>query len=196
VAALLASGFRATAACASRRFGAAARCRTIVPLNLRPSGDVGPIFRNMMSLVSVSAAPAELADRDGLTRALNAQVRNALRRGEDLGVLQAMWWSRRKRTIAFKPESRMRTFGYSFHGRAVAGFDSLCGTAIDRLFTLGANIYPPGLHLQANQFGGRLHLSVFYTAGAIPESTANAFLDAVAADLLAVNPGPVALPAC
>ncbi len=182
--ALLASGFRATAACASRRFGDDARCRTFIPLNLRQPGELRPIFRNMMAPVRVSAARSELTDRDALTRALNAQVRDALRRGEDLGRLQMMWLARRREKAPVKPEGRWRTFGFSFHGRAVAGFDSLCGTAIERLVTLGINIYPPGVHLQANLFGGRLHLSLFYAAGAVPEPTANAFLDTLVADLL------------
>jgi hypothetical protein len=192
--AILASSFRATAACASRRFGPDARCRTFIPLNLRQSGELRPIFHNLLSRVTVSAAPAELADRDGLTKALNAQVRDALRRGEDLGWLQMMRWSRHRRKGTSKPESGRRSFAFSFHGRAVAGFDSLCGTAIERLFTLVATIYPPGVHLQANQVGGRLHLLLYFIAGAVPEPLANAFLDAVAADLLAPNPGPVALP--
>jgi hypothetical protein len=193
-AALLASGFRATAACASRRFGDNARCRTFVPLNLRGPADLRPIFRNLLSRVTVSAAPAELADRDGLTRAINAQVRDALRRGEDLGWLQLMCLFSPRRKRAVNPERGRRSFAFSFHGRAVAGFDSLCGTAVERLFTLLTNAYPPGLHLHANQLDGRLHLSVFFTAGAIPESVANAFLDTVAADLLDAHPGPVALP--
>ncbi len=193
-AALLASGFRATAACASRRFGDDARCRTFVPLNLRQPGELRPIFRNMLSRVAVSAARSELADRDVLTRAINAQVREALRRGEDLGWLQLTRLSRRRRSAANKPERGRRSFAFSFHGRAVAGFDSLCGTAVERLFTLVGSIYPPGVHLQANHLDGRLHLSLFYTAGAVPESTANAFLNTLVADLLSATPGPVALP--
>jgi hypothetical protein len=195
-AALLASSFRATAACASRRYSDRTRCRAFVPLNMRQAGDLRPIFRNMMSVVTVSAARAELADRDGLAKDVNAQVRNALRRGEDLGVLQSLWLSRRQGALGSKPGICNQTFGFSFHGRAVAGFDSLCGATIERLFTLGEFVYPPGVFLQANQLDGRLHLSLVYTAGAVPESVGNAFLDTVAADLLTANPGPVALPTC
>jgi hypothetical protein len=195
-AAFLASGFRATAACATRCFGANARCRTFIPFNLRPSGDRQPVFGNLMATVTVSAERAKLADRDGLTRAINAQQRDNLRRGEDLGVMQVMSWLRGRprviRQLMLEPGVRERTFGFSFHGRAIAGFDSLCGTAIERLFTVVTDVYPPGLQLQVNHINGRLHLSLFYTAGAIPEPVANAFLDVLVDDVLATNPPDLA----
>jgi hypothetical protein len=195
-AAFLASGFRATVACASRRFRPDARCRTFTPINLRPPGNGPAVFGNMMSTITVSPARALLADRDGLTRAINAQVRGNLRCGEDIGMLQYFSWLRRMpevvRHLMLEPGVRDRTFGFSFHGRAIPGFDSLCGTAIERLFTLAADAYPPGMQLQVNHIDGRLHVSLFYIADAIPEPVASAFLDVLVADVLATNPGPVA----
>jgi hypothetical protein len=190
-AAVLASGFRATAACTPRRYGPRARCRTFTPINLRHPSARRPIFRNLLSAVTVSAAREELADRDRLTRALNAQVRDGLRRGEDLGLLRMLALLRRGsglRRAMLKPELRQRTFGFSFHGRGVAGFDSLAGTPIDRLFTLVTDAYPPGIQLQVNQCAGRLDLSLAYAADAVPEAVANTFLDVLVDDLLTASP--------
>jgi hypothetical protein len=197
-AAFLASGFRATAACATRPFGPNARCRTFIPFNMRPAGPRQPVFGNLMTSVSVSATRAQLADRDRLTRDLNAQQRENLRRGEDLGMMQVLYLIQPRPTIIrqlmHEPGVRERTFGFSFHGRAVAGFDSLCGTPVERLFTSGSDIFPPGLQLQVNHAGGRLHVSLFYTAGAIPEPLANTFLDVLLDDVLAASPAGAVAP--
>jgi hypothetical protein len=191
--AVLASAFRATSACTPRRYGPRARCRTSVPISLRPAAAVQPIFRNLVSTVTVSAAREELADRDRLTRALNARVRDGLRRGEDLGALQLLALDRRGaalRRAVRDPDFAWSTIAFSFHGRGVAGFDSLAGTPIDRLFTVGTCAFPPGIGLLVNHLGGRLHLALIYVPGAIPEPLAECFLDTVVADLLAPDPGP------
>ncbi|MCZ6698741.1 MAG: hypothetical protein O7D94_07420 [Planctomycetota bacterium] len=188
--AILASVFRVISRMSPCRQGRRTIFQTDVPLNLRAPGATGPIFRNFMSFIAARATFAELGNRDALTRMLNSQMRDQLRRGIDVGNLQMMTvMSRFAGVLVSHMKDRLQrkplTLGYGFLGPVAGGFDRFCGVPIGQLYTLNSALSPPGITLQANQCQGRINLALTYISDVIPTETAGEFLDAVAKDLLA-----------
>lgn len=188
--AVLASVFRVTSRMSPHRQDRRTGFQTDVPLNLRPPGAAGPIFRNFMSFVSMRASYSDLGNRDQLTRMLNTQMRDQIRRGIDLGNLQMMatlvrWVAAMRKHLIERARHHPMTLGYGFLGPVVPGLTSLCGTPIERLYTLNAAMSPPGVTLQVNLCRGRLNLALTYIPVTVPEETANTYLSEIERDLLA-----------
>lgn len=188
--AVLASVFRVISRMSPCRQGRRTVFQTDVPLNLRPPGASGPIFRNFMSFIAARATFAELGNRDALTRTLNSRMRDQLRRGIDVGNLQMMTiMGRFAGLLTSHMKDRFKrkplTLGFGFLGPVASGFDRFCGAPIGQLYTLNSTLSPPGITLQINQCGGRLNLALTYISEVIPTTTAEEFLDAIADDLLA-----------
>ncbi|MFQ5428703.1 MAG: hypothetical protein ACE5E1_00210 [Phycisphaerae bacterium] len=186
---ILAGVFRAVSRLTPRPQRGRTCFQTDVPLNLRRPGTSAPIFHNFMSFVQMSAMGSELSDRDGLARTLSARMRDQLRRGIDLGNLQMMaFMSRHVRLLRKHVMERAKkhpfTLGFGFQGPVVEGLETFCGRAVDWLYTLNSAMAPPGITLQINRFRDRLNLGLTYIEESVPESLAEAFLDAVIEDLL------------
>lgn len=187
--AILASVYRVMARLTPREISSRSLFRTDVPLNLRPPGATGPIFRNFMSFISLHAGKDELQSRDELTRLLHRRMRDQLARGADIGNLAMMdWMSRRPDLLHRHLLSRMQkyplTLGFGFLGPLTAGLDNLLGVPIERFYTLNMAMSPPGCTLQANLCRDQLNLALTYIEAVIPESLAMAFLDGLVNDLI------------
>ncbi len=187
--AVLASVFRACLQHTPRRVKRRSSLQTDVPLNLRPPGSTQPLFRNFMAFISLSARVRDLGRRDDLTQQLNAQMREQLRRGIDLGNLQMMaFMSRYDRMLTKHIKSHMQkspmALGFGFLGPAFGGMESFCGVPVERFYTLNSALAPPGITLQVNVHRGRLNFALTYVGDAVPDSLAQAFLDTMIADLL------------
>ena len=186
---VLASVFRAVSRLTPRKQTGRTWFQTDVPLNLRLPGRAEPIFRNFMSFIQMSARGAELHDRDALARAMNARMRDQLRRGIDLGNLQMMALMSRhlwllRRHVLERAKRHPFTLGFGYQGPVVKGLESFCGRPVDWIYTLNSALSPPGITLQVNQFRGRLNLALTYISSGVPETLANEFLDTIMSDLL------------
>ena len=185
--ALLGSAFRAIAGQASeQRARNAGFCAGIgVDLGLR--GPDGPIFHNLMSLVPIHAAWADLDDRDTLLRALSRQFRERLAADMDLGVLQlATLFSRRPRYAEWALDIFFRhsfSLWYGYFGSLDSLGSTWCGVPIEDAFFIGPSWPPMGLTLLANQFRGRLRLQATYVSHSVSDAAASAFLHALVSDL-------------
>jgi hypothetical protein len=128
----------------------------------------------------------ETADRDELVRLLHRQFRDQLRDGFDLGFLIGVNLIRRLPGITgllLSQLCRSLTFVFGYHGE-VAGLDPFCGTPVEHVWTGLPNAWsPPGISLAANQHRGRLYLTSSYLPTVVPDTVANAFLDAVVEEL-------------
>ena len=195
--AVLASTFRAVSRLSRHPQPAGVRFQTDVPLNLRKPGTSHPIFRNFMSFIQLGARFDQLGDRDDLTRLLNADMRNQLRRKMDLGNLQMMkLMSGHARTLGAHVKKRMKdhplTLPFGFLGNTALGLERFCNRSVTAVHTFNTAISPPGVTLQVNQCHGAglssariLNLMLTYVSSVIPDALAHEFLEEIATDLLA-----------
>jgi len=155
-----------------------------IDLGLR--GPAGPIFQNLMSLVTVRARPDELADKTGLIRSLNRQMREALASDADLGMAALIGlFARRLHRAIWIAEACLRysfSLWYAYFG-AIDMPDEFFGIPVEDAYYAGPCWSPMGVTLLVNQFRGRLRFQATYVPESVPEPLANAFLDEVLGDL-------------
>ncbi|MEX0719007.1 MAG: hypothetical protein WD066_20600 [Planctomycetaceae bacterium] len=154
-------------------------------LGLRNGGE--PLFQNACSVVPVGVPAEMLEDRDGLVRALNQQLRDHLKRGIDLGIVQlASLFGRRSATVNRSARKRLER-GYSLLYASFGSFDSVgesfCGSPIEHISCAGPAWPPLGLTLLVTQFRGRMHFQATCHAESVPATLGERFLDRVLDDL-------------
>jgi len=191
--AVLAAVFRALDALGSGVRDNKLRFRTDIPLNLRPPGSSEPLFRNFMSFIKMGATREDLRDANELVRKLNAGMRNEIRRGIDLGGLE-MIDAVAPFSFLVKPTLRLSagkvpSLGFGFLGPVLPDLKSLLDVDIDWLYTMNMAVSPPGITLQAHQFGPRLNLVLTYIDAAVSESEARRFCEFVANELVGRDAG-------
>lgn len=163
--------------------------QTDVPLNLRLPGAIQPVFRNHVTFIQMHARPAEMEDRDELTKALNANMRDQLRRGIDLGNLQMMsMMAKFPRLMAMHLKQRFRdnpiSLGFGFLGPVLPSLETFLGRRVEWIYTLNSCLSPPGIVLQVNQFRGKMNLILTYIERCVPEKLANELLAFIIQDLV------------
>ena len=155
-----------------------------IDLGLR--GPAGPIFQNLMSLVTVRARPDELGDRSELIRTLNRQMREALASDADLGMAALIGlFARRLHRATWIAEATLRysfSLWYAYFG-AIDVPEEFFGAAVEDVYYAGPCWSPMGVTLLVNQFRGRLRFQATYVPESVPEPLAAAFLDEVLRDL-------------
>jgi hypothetical protein len=155
-----------------------------IDLGLR--GPFGPIFRNLMSLVTVRARPEELAEREALIRSLSRQMREALAAEADLGMASLIGlFARRLHRATWIAEMTLRysfSLWYAYFG-SIEIPEDFFGAAVEDLFYAGPCWSPMGITLLVNQFRGCLRFQATYVPESVPEPLAQAFLDEVLSDL-------------
>ncbi len=188
--AIAASTYRAIRRCTPHRTTAKTWYQADCPLNLRPPGVGEPYFRNFMSFIQLHIRQDALADRDEATQRLNAQMRDQLRRGIDLGNLQLLSMLSRfapllRSHIVTRMKRRPFTLAFGYLGPVVAELTGCFGQAVDNVYTFNAALSPPGVTLQANQFAGRINLLLSYISSAVDKTRAGQLMDEIASDLTA-----------
>lgn len=163
--------------------------QTDVPLNLRLPGAIQPVFRNHVTFIQMHAKPAEMEDRDELTKALNANMRDQLRRGIDLGNLQMMsMMAKFPKLMAMHLKQRFRdnpiSLGFGFLGPVLPSLETFLGRKVEWIYTLNSCLSPPGIVLQVNQFRGKMNLILTYIDHCVPEKLANDLLAFIIQDLV------------
>ncbi len=186
--AVLAAVFRALDALGPGVQDSRLRFRTDIPLNLRPPGSSEPLFRNFMSFIKMGATREDLRNADELVRKLNADMRNEIRRGIDLGGLEMIdavapfsWLV--KPTLRLSA-GKVPSLGFGFLGPVLPDLKSLLDVKIDWLYTMNMAVSPPGITLQAHQFGPRLNLVLTYIDAVVNEAEARQFCQHVTDELV------------
>jgi hypothetical protein len=186
--ALLASVFRT-----GRQLGFSTepQCRitTGIGLELGLRDDNGPLFQNLSSVVPLAARSTELDDREQLTRALNAQLRERLARHYDLGLVELGSAFRNIRRLVRYVTKRLMRTGYSvwyaYFGSTDGLGETFLGVPIRELRFTGPCWPSVGLTVIVNQYRGRLNLQITYLPACISHTDANAFMNALLEDLQA-----------
>jgi hypothetical protein len=171
-----------------------------IGLDLGVRGNGQAILQNLLSVVPITAQPGDLADRDGLVRALSRQMRDRLDSKVDLGVLRlARVFERRPRHVRWVLEHMLRwsySLWYAYFG-ALDAVRQLCGVPVEQIYYVGPTWSPIGLSLLANQYGGQTFLQATYDPELIAPPLAGQVLDAITADLQAFAAGLAAtVPSC
>jgi hypothetical protein len=183
---VLAAAFRAAGRITTRRHGTWSMYYTHVPVNNRPPTGALAVIGNWQSYVRIQARPKQTIERDDLARLLHRQLRDQLRGGFDLGFLigvRLIHRSPRVTGLFLQLLCPALTFVFGYHG-TVVDLDHFCGTPVEHVWTGLPNAWsPPGLSFAANQYRNRLYLMASYVQEVVPETVANAFLDAVVEEL-------------
>ncbi len=186
---LVAAGFRAVRRLSPQRLSRRHACYTHVPVNLRAPRALRPIFGNLQTYIAMSARLTELVDFASLTRQLQAQFRQQIRGGVDLGYLWGIRFLSRRHRLSGHLLGQLRrflSFVFGYHGTVAPGLERFCGTEVEELFSgLPPAWSPPGLTLAAHQYQGRLQLMTSYVPTTVSETVVGRFLDALTEDLVA-----------
>jgi hypothetical protein len=185
--AVLASIFRAILIHTPRPLTARSALVAAAGTNLRGRGALGPVFRNLGSLLRVIARPDEMAERDKLILRLNRQMREQLSDNTDLALLQFVWWLRRWSGLMERRARQAQhhhSVNYGYMGELVGPGASFCGVPVQRMFPVTQAWSPPGLAIAPALCHGRLILPASYMADTVPAQRLQAFLDTVVADLV------------
>jgi hypothetical protein len=158
-----------------------------IGLDLGLRGDRGPFFQNLSTVVPIVHERIHMASQSELARDLTRQLRERLEQRIDLGVVGlASLFRNQPRFLRFAMRQLMRhgyTAWYAYFGSADAVGESFCGVAIDDFQYVGPCWPSVGLTLVGNQFRGRLHLQGTYVPACLSPEAAEAFMDALVADL-------------
>ena len=146
-----------------------------ISVNLRPKGDPGPTFGNILAFHFARFKPSETADVTGLARALRRQMADAVRDGQIEANAAAMEFLR------YRPLSRMLgelpgTSGretFSFNCADIMDFpaalESLFGRRVVNAYHAPAVLPRPGIGVFFNRCATRNNLVISWIEGAVSE---------------------------
>jgi hypothetical protein len=186
---VLASAFRAVGRLAPAVGAVGRRVLTGIGIDLGRRGRRELTFQNLVSLVPLSVRLEDLADRDGLLRALGVQMRAHLGGDADLGMLQLVALMGRpvRDHARWAVEHFLRhgfSLWYGYFGAPAEAGESFCGVPVERIFCTGPAWPGAGVTLLVNPHRGRLFFQATYTPSSVPEPLAQEFLNEVIGDLL------------
>jgi hypothetical protein len=161
-----------------------------LPVNLRPRGQEGAIFRTHVSMIWFQVLPAQLESFDGLVAELKRQRRDAIRGGLIDAGADAIEFARYLPAGLFGRMVR-RTFGgelcsffFAFTGDFAAGVETFLGAPVRNGFHVPAVPPSPGSCAAMSLYGGRLNLTHVYQRGALSEEEVRRFAADMRAELL------------
>lgn len=150
-----------------------------LPVNMRPKGEEGAIFRTHVSMIWFQVRPAQVEDFDGLIAELKRQRHEAIRAGMVENGAHAIDFARHlpadlfgrmvRRTLA----GELCSFFFAFTGDFAAGVDHFAGAAVRNGFHVPAVPPSPGSCAAMSIYNGRLNLTHVYQRDALaPEEVA------------------------
>ena len=146
-----------------------------IAVDLRPKGDPGPTFGNMLAFHFARFKPSETADVAGLARALRRQMAGAVRDGQIEANAAAMEF------LKYRPLSMMlldlpgtsRRETFSFNCADVMDFpaahESLFGRGVVNAYHVPAVLPRPGLGVFFNRCATRNNLVTSWIEGAVTD---------------------------
>lgn len=170
-----------------------------LPVNLRPKGAEGAIFRTRVSMMWFQILPEHTADLDGLVAELKRQRRDMIKGGAIESGVAAMDYARYAPGRVYAMMAR-RSFGgelcsffFAFTGEFLPEMDTFLGAPIVNGFHVPSVPASPGSGAIMSLRDGRLNVAHVHQEGALSEAELQRFREQLFADLL--GPGPVDEPA-
>jgi len=184
-------------ALAIRAHHAVARARGIdpgsyvvpLPVNVRPRGSEGAIFRTHVSLIWFQVLPQEIDDLDALLATLKAQRLAAIKARQVENGIDAMGFARFAPTRLYTTMARrafsgeLCSFFFAFTGEFLAGLERFLGAEIHNAFHVAPVPPSPGSCVAMSIRSGRLNVTHARQHGTFSEAEQNLFFDSLRADL-------------
>jgi hypothetical protein len=186
----LAAAIRAHAAVFRAR-GVDARSFVVpLPVNLRPKGAEGAVFRTHVSMLWFHVLAAEAEDFDGLLERLKLQRRDAIKAGLVEAGIAAMDYARFAPAPLYAHMAR-RSFGgelcsffFAWTDQFLPGLESFLGAPIENGFHAPSVPPSPGSSAILSVRAGRLNLTHVHQTGVLSEAERALFRERLRADLL------------
>lgn len=161
-----------------------------LPVNLRPKGREGAMFRTHTSLLWFHVLPGIVSDLEALIDALKTQRRDAIRAGHIENGAFAMDFARMapRRLYSHMARATLRgelcSFFFAYTGEFAEGLDTFFGAPLAN----GHHVAPvppsPGSCVAVNLFRGRLNATHVFQEGAISAEERACFRAQLRADFL------------
>ena len=161
-----------------------------LPVDLRPKGGPGAVFRTHVSLFWFQVPSQSVGDLDGLLERLKAQRLEAIRAGHVENGAFAMDFARLAPRRLYAHMAR-RAFGgelcsffFAWTGEFLAGLQTFLGSPIESGFHVAPVPPSPGSCLALSFHAGRLHATHTWQEGVLSAGERQALLGRLRADLL------------
>jgi hypothetical protein len=160
-----------------------------LPVNLRPRGSEGAIFRTHVSLIWFQALPEEVDDLDALLATLKAQRLAAIKAGHVENGVDAMGFARFAPTRLYTAMARrafsgeLCSFFFAFTGEFLGGLERFLGVEIRNAFHVAPVPPSPGSCVAMSIRGGRLNVTHARQRGTFSEAEQIVFFESLRADL-------------
>jgi hypothetical protein len=159
-----------------------------LPVNIRPRGAEGAIFRTHVSLLWFRAFPEEVGDLDALIATLKEQRLSAIRARQIENGSDAMGFARFAPTRLYATLAR-RAFGgelcsffFAYTGEFLGGLDGFLGAEIRNAFHVAPVPPSPGSCAAMSLRRGRLNVTHVRQRGVFSPSEAALFRESLRAD--------------
>jgi hypothetical protein len=161
-----------------------------LPVNLRPKGAEGAVFRTHVSMLWFHVPAEEAEDCDGLLERLKLQRRDAIKAGLVEAGVAAMDYARFAPARLYARMAR-RSFGgelcsffFAWTDQFVPGVSSFLGAPIENGFHAPSVPPSPGSSAVLSVREGRMNLTHVYQTGVLSDAERALFRDRLRADLL------------
>ena len=169
-----------------------------LPVNLRPKGAEGAVFRTRVSMMWFQVLPDVARDLDALVADLKRQRRDMIKGGAIENGVAAMDYARYAPSRVYATMAR-RSFGgelcsffFAFTGDFLPGLESFIGAPVLNGFHVPSVPASPGSGAIMSLREGRLNIAHVHQAGALDEAELACFRDQLLADLLGHGQGSLA----
>jgi len=161
-----------------------------LPVNLRPKGGEGAVFRTHVSLIWFQAFPEQMEDLDGLVAALKAQRVAAIRAGQIENGVHAMDFARVAPRRLYTHMARralggeLCSFFFAFTDAFLPGLQRFFAAPIADGFHVPPVPPSPGSCVAMSLRDGRLNVTHVHQRGVLSERELVIFRERLRADLL------------
>jgi len=167
-----------------------------LPVNLRPRGREGAIFRTHVSLIWFHVDPAVVDDLDALIAELKAQRLAAIKAGQVENGVDAMDFARYAparlyaRMARSTAKGELCSFFFAYTGEFVAGLERFFGAEILDGFHVAPVPASPGSCVAMSLRGGCLNLTHVFQRGAIADAERALLRESLRRDFRCVGAAP------
>ena len=161
-----------------------------LPVNLRPKGGEGAIFRSHVSMLWFHVSPEEARDFDALLDVLKGQRRDAIKSGLVEAGVAAMGYARYAPARIYSHMTRrsfrgeLCSFFFAWTDQFLPGLDAFLGAPIENAFHAPSVPPSPGSGAILSIRGERLNLTHVYQQGVISDEERSLLRRRLRADLL------------
>lgn len=156
-----------------------------ISADLRPRGDAGPLFGNMLAFHFARFRPSETADVPALARALRRQMADAVRDGQieanqaAMDFLQYRPVSRMLRALPWASSGEIFSFNCADIMDFPALLDGCFGRRVVNAYHVPAILPRPGIGVFFNRCAGTNNLVVSWVEGAVDEEEVRRIVEVV-----------------